>query len=164
MTTTATNDDAPNTTREPDIRNCKRCDGLGTVFHKGFTSLEGKVYPDRTDVCNGCRGEKTFAAPDVRSILQQIIVKQGKNKGNLKSGWAGNEHYKSHDAARAYYVWRMARFHGGVDTKLPMTATMVIRSDSWTVELDKIADEVAKLTLGTDMAGAIRWGRAFGII
>lgn len=147
-------------------RVCLRCKGEGTVFRKGFTSLGGKVYPDQTDVCTGCEGRKTFAMFDKEAILVTITTTRGAVGGqrNLRKAWAGREHFRDHEVARQYYCWRLARFHGGVDMTMPMTAGLVMRADPFKPELDKLADEVAKTFLGTDLAGAARWGRAFGII
>lgn len=145
-------------------RNCLRCNGEGTVFHQGFTSLEGHVYPDETEVCSSCKGSKVFEEPNYTAILKEIISSKGKNKGKLKASWSGNGHYSDHNLARAYYCWRIARFNGGADTTLPMTASLVLRNDPYKPELEKLADEVAKASFGTDMAAAYRWGRAFGIV
>lgn len=145
-------------------RACLRCNGEGTVFHKGFTSLEGKVYPDETKPCYGCKGAKVFQEPDYDAIVSAVVSSKGKSKGKLKASWQGAEHYSDLNAARAYYVWRLARFHGGVDMRMPMTADMVLRSDPFKPELDKLADIVAKKLLGTDMAAAFRWGKALGMI
>ena len=145
-------------------RACLRCNGEGTVFHKGFTSLEGKVYPDETKPCYGCKGAKVFQEPDYDAIVSAVVSSKGKSKGKLKASWQGSEHYSHLNAARAYYVWRLARFHGGVDMRMPITADMVLRSDPFKPELDKLADIVAKKLLGTDMAAAFRWGKALGMI
>jgi len=144
-------------------RSCLRCKGEGTVFHAGFT-YEGKVYPDENKVCPCCKGNKVFWEPDYQAIKKAIISSKGVSKGKLKSSWAGTKHYGDQGMARAYYVWRLARFHGGADPKMPMTADLVLRADPFKPELDRMADEVAKESFGTDMAAAFRWGKAFGII
>ena len=63
---------------------------------------------------------------------------------------------------RIYYVWRLARFHGGADVCLPMGATMDSHADPFIKELDTIADKVAKMVFGSDMAAAYRWGGLLG--
>lgn len=45
---------------------------------------------------------------------------------------------------------------------MPMTADLVVRSDPFKPELDKLAELVAKKVFGTDMAGAYRWAGALG--
>jgi hypothetical protein len=68
---------------------------------------------------------------------------------------------ESVDAQRAYYVWRLAQFHGGVDMRMPMVAGMVVRGDPFLDDLDALADETAKKFLGSNMRAAARWHRAF---
>ena len=149
-----------------DERDCLRCNGTGTTFHKGF-SYGDKTYPDRTESCTRCKGSKVYSAPVFDTILNQITTSRGAPTGKRKFRAAFPstlKHYSCRDAARAYYVWRLARFHGGKDMTMPMTAEMVIGGDPFHKELEAMADAVAKAYFGTDMAGAKRWGRAFGII
>lgn len=147
-----------------EAKNCTRCNGEKVTTSKGFTSLEGKVYPDRTSPCYCCQGQGVFPPIDVGAIVKLIIASQGKNKGKLRASFTSPFRSEGVDKARAYYVWRLARFHGGKDVTLPMTADMIIRGDPFQKELDALSEEVAKHSFGTDLAGAIRWGRAFGII
>ena len=144
-------------------RACLQCKGTGVLFSKGFTSLEGKVYPDTERQCYACQGSKTFAPPNAQVILPLIVSKRGKLR-LLTAFPAKLDRFKDLNAGRAYYVWRLARFHGGKDTTLPMTAGMVTRGDPFKDELDKMADQVAKEFFGTDLAGAVRWGQAFGML
>ena len=147
-------------------RNCLRCEGLGTTFRAGFTYCDTS-YPDETRVCNACKGEKQFDAPNFDVILQQITTSRGaaKNSRKLLTGFPPKlKHYSCKNAARAYYVWRLARFHGGKDTTMPMTATMVIAGDPFIDELNKYADDVAASYLGSNMKAAARWAQAFGIV
>jgi hypothetical protein len=120
------------------MKPCKSCNGTGKgTYHK--------------QECYSCDGKGHFAALDVDSIVTAIIGRKG-----LKS--------KRPDDSRAYYVWRMARFHGGKDVTLPMMASLDVRGDPYRNELDAISEHVAKKVFGTDMAGAHRWGRALGMI
>ena len=112
-------------------RPCTRCDGSG----KGST-----LYP----TCRFCKGTGYFDPPNLTEILQEIVI-----KGRLRSSRPKD--------IRAYYVWRMARFHGGKDLTFPGTASMLIVGDPFIDELDQIADAVAKRAFGTDMAAALRW-------
>jgi len=61
---------------------------------------------------------------------------------------------------RAYYVWRLARFHGGADVTLPVTATVRVYEDPEKDNLDVLAHRAAARYFGTDMAGAHRWSSA----
>ncbi len=143
---------------------CTRCKGEKVTHSKGFTSIEGKVYPDRTDKCNACNGEGTFPIVDIPAILARIIVTQGKTKGRLKSAMPSPWKTTDVNETRAYFVWRLARFHGGKDMTMPMTAYMVVSGDPFRKELDTLSDAVAKAAFGTDLAAAAVWGKAFGLI
>lgn len=142
---------------------CKQCNGTKIRVSKGFTSLEGVVYPERTDKCYSCGGEGFFPIVDEKKILERIVAKQGKNKGKIRAAMSSPNGHNV-DEGRAYFVWRIARFHGGKDVTMPMTADMVVRGDPFKKELEAIADKVAKSFFGTDLAGAARWAKAFGII
>lgn len=98
-----------------------------------------------------------FTDKHKQAILQIITTRQDKLKKSLNSFAT---------SGRAYYIWRMARFHGGIDMRMPMSATWGISKESKEVkdQLDTFADEVAKKYLGSDMRAAMRWGRAFGVI
>lgn len=146
-------------------RACLRCKGEGKVFREGFT-YDGTTYPDKWEVCNGCKGEKVFNAPDMKEIVQAITTSRGATEGKrrFRASFPSKGGWKDTATARAYYVWRLVRFHGGKDTTMPMTADLILRSDPYKKELDSFADAVAKTVFGTDMAAAMRWGKAFGII
>ncbi len=147
-------------------RDCTRCKGVGTTFSKGFTYGD-KTYPDKTETCSRCKGEKQYPAPKWDKILEQITTGRGLKDGKRKmlaSFPSKLNHYSDREAARAYYVWRNARFHGGKDMTMPMTADMVIGGDPFQKELLKLSEIVAIKFFGTDMAAAHRWARAFGII
>lgn len=147
---------------ETNNRECKRCKGTGTIHHKGFQSLEGKVYPDRDEKCQYCV-EGFYPPIDEQAILSAIVATKGKNKGRIRAAMTSVAGYEIAES-RAYYVWRLARFHGGKDMTMPMTADLGVRNDPFKPELDKLADECAKVFFGTDTAAAYRWGRAFGLL
>jgi hypothetical protein len=65
---------------------------------------------------------------------------------------------------RTYFVWRLARFHGGIDVTLPITATTYLRYDPYEKILDEFASVMAMSFFGSDLKGAIRWGKALGMI
>lgn len=100
--------------------------------------------------CPFCDGTGHFSSVDVPALLQLIKGRKG-----LRS--------KRPDDNRAYYVWRMARFHGGADVTMPMTASLAVAGDPYIPMLDLIADKVAKRVYGTDRAGAARWANALGM-
>ena len=101
--------------------------------------------------CYACDGKGHFEKPDYTLILQEIKGRKGLRSSRPKS-------------KRAYYVWRMARFHGGQDVTMPIIAECEISGDPYEPELSKLADMVARHVLGTDMAAAHRWGRVMGYI
>ena len=121
-------------------RPCAACRGAGTQ------TLFGGPRE-----CHACQGTRTFHPPDQRELLAAVTGRNG-----LRS--------KRPADTRAYYVWRMARFHGGADVTLPMAASMDVRGDPFREELDLIAEAAAKRFFGTDLAGAHRWGRALGAL
>lgn len=141
-----------------ETKDCISCKGEGKVFRKGF-EFEGKVYPDKWDPCISCKGKGTFLAPNEEKILERITATKGKNKGKLRASMTSN--FNDKEEARAYYVWRLARFHGGKDMTMPMMADLGVRGDPYRGELDKLADKVAKDQFGTNLAAARAWHRAF---
>ena len=126
-------------------RECKSCKGTGKLS-----------YSDNP--CVTCNGEKTVEAPDVQSILALIKGRKGlrsKAPDIHGANWTPLN-------LRAYYVWRMARFHGGMDVTMPVTATTLVHGDPFVPELGALAEAVAKRVYGTDMAAAYRWAGALG--
>lgn len=140
---------------------CLSCLGSKTRFCKGFTSLEGKVYPDETRECYKCEGRGEYPAVDFRDILSRVLATKGKNKGRIRAAFPSPSRNEGVNANRAYYVWRMAQFNGGKDMTIPMTAQMLIGGDPHWKALERFSDEVAKRFYGTDMAAAQAWHRAF---
>lgn len=146
-----------------DEAHCTKCKGTGTRFSKGFTADSGKVYPDRTLDCSFCHGRGSFPAVDVAAIGKLIQSTKGK-KGFRKSWPSKMNPWRTQDVTvrRAYYVWRNARFHGGVDVTMPITAIDTSSGDPHIKFLDALADFVAKKVFKTNMAAAYRWRAAFG--
>lgn len=135
----------------PSVLPCKRCNGARVNHSTGFTALDGTVYEPRTTKCYACNGRGTFTMPDALAITEAIKGRRG-----LVS--------KRPACDRAYYVWRMARFHGGADVTMPMTASMGVAHDPYRDVLDRLADLAARRYFGTDLAAAHRWGRVLGMI
>jgi len=134
---------------------CSACKGDGYIFHCGFhvteSILDGKPkdFPSRWSVCIRCNGLGWFHAPDLKSLVQLI---NGRKPRTLRS--------KRPDSARAYYLWRLARFHGGKDVCLPMGAEMEISGDPYRDTLDAAAKLVAAAYFGSGNVGAARWQQA----
>ena len=129
-----------------DIRNCKSCKGSGNTFQ------DGTVVAERA--CVSCDGRGTFPEIDAPAIIEAIKGRKGLR--SKAPDCYGANHTVSN--IRAYYVWRMARFHGGVDVTMPVVAGIMVNGDPYTKELDALADAVAKRVFGTDLAAAYRWG------
>ena len=134
------------------MRNCNRCLGVGTRDTFG-----------KTETCNSCEGKGNFPEIDEAMIRGLIIANQGKNKGRIRASMVSPLRKDGMVKNRAYYVWRMARFHGGVDVTMPIAASFCVMGDPYQDELDVIADKVARENFGSDLAGAKRWGRALGM-
>ena len=143
---------------------CKKCNGNKVWTSKGFIAVDGTVFPDTTYDCNACSKQGFFAPIDEADILKRITAGQGKNKGKIRAAMTSPTSKEGQEAARAYYVWRMARFWSGIDSRMPMTADLVVRGDPFNNELDTLSQKVAKEFYGQDTAGAIRWGRALGMM
>jgi hypothetical protein len=121
------------------MKNCTVCDGTG----------RSKYYNRQ---CYSCHGRGTFPPPDVSAIRAAVRGRKG-----LRTSSRGLD-------PRAYYVWRMARFHGGADMSMPVMAATLIHGDPYVEELDVLADALAREHYGSDMRAALRWGRALGMI
>ena len=127
-------------------RNCLRCNGTGKV--KDYSN-------DGEKDCPFCKGTKEFVEVDSAGILSQILVNR-KGQKTLRSS------KPTKGDNRTYFVWRIARFHGGKDVTMPVWAGMLCEYDPFRKELEKLSESVAREFLGTDMAAACRWGKAMG--
>lgn len=143
---------------------CTRCKGTGTRVSSAWTSDAGKHYPERTDPCYACHGEKTFPGLDIPAIVELVMTGKG-DKRRFRKSWPskmspwGN---KNVTERRAYFIWRLARFHGGADVTMPMTAMDATTGDPFKEALDALSDVVAKKVFGTDRAALARWGGLLG--
>jgi hypothetical protein len=111
---------------------------------------------DNARGCFYCNGSGTFDAPDMVAIIDSLIVKRKKGNHFRKSR---PKYQNSVWGNRQYFVWRIARFHGGADVCMPVCAEMDIAGDPYRPELEKLAESLAKAAFGTDLAAAYRWGR-----
>lgn len=126
---------------------CTQC--KGTMLTRPIVIDETKTIPARQ--CPHCNGIGQFNTVDVPALLKLV---KGRKPGTLRS--------KRPDDSRAYYVWRMARFHGGADVTMPMTASLMVSGDPYVPMLDVVADKVAEAVYGTCRAGSSRWAAAMG--
>jgi len=96
-----------------------------------------------------------FAPEHKALILNKIHTRKGTLKKSLPS---------DSTSPRAYYVWRMTRFHGGADMTMPMWASLIMRKESEDImkQLNLMVDELAIKHFGSDKRAAYRWGRALG--
>lgn len=116
-------------------------------------AMEGKK-------CYACDGKGWFSPPNEEAIRRLCFTKHGLRSTRPRDT---TETACGH-SQRAYYVWRMARFHGGKDVTMPVMAALDVRGDPYVKELDALADAVAKEAFGTDKAAAVVWGRVLGYL
>ena len=134
--------------REPESWHCTQCHGDG--------ELPGISHDSEPRPCPYCKG-RLFGAIDVEGILKAITASRGARKGQLlQSRPPYSRGY------RAYYVWRLARFHAGIDVCLPMMAYMDVRGDPYQPILDLLAETIAEKLTGHGSAGRARWQSALG--
>lgn len=145
---------------------CKVCKGSKIRVQEAF-DFEGKQYPRQEHTCSACGGLGEFSEPEVLAVVKPIIATKGKNKGSIRASMSAPWREKGEQGiaeARSYYVWRMARFHGGIDVTMPMSASLLSRGDPYMDKLEAMASEVAKRSFGSDMVAALTWGKALGLV
>jgi len=124
---------------------CTKCKGKGTGW--------------KDQLCPFCHGKGTF--PEVNKVaIVGLVYNMGGRRAHGKFRAIFPSKLRRDNGvigSRAYYVWRMARFHGGADVRMPILSGILIEGDPYVSELDSIADEIAKSVFGTDMAAAIIW-------
>lgn len=132
---------------------CTKCKGAGHTLSDGFSyTLEDgtrRHVPTKWKICSFCDGAGWFHAPDLAPLVKAVT---GRKPRTLRS--------KRPDDTRSYYVWRLARFHGGKDVCLPMGAEMDIAGDPYRDALDELARLIAKTYFGSGNFGAARWQQA----
>lgn len=126
---------------------CKRCNGTGR---------EKYSWEEFDRECSRCGGTGIFKNPidDFGAMLKLMTGRKG-----IRTSFPFEMQGKN---PRAYFIWRMARFHGGKDVCMPVMADMRISGDPYEDLLDHMASELAKKAFGTDMAAAYRWFNALG--
>lgn len=139
-------------------RPCKRCEGTGRDKSEWRHGSE----------CLCCYGSGSFPKPDLKALLDAVTTARAGRRRLRASrperhGGRGTAEWRI-GRNRAYYVWRLARFHGGADVTMPIVASVLNHDDPWIGDLDAIAEAMAKEFFGTDMAAANRWGRLLGYV
>jgi hypothetical protein len=133
-------------------RNCTSCEGTGRK--KAWVQDGKEITPERE--CYSCKGGGTFDPPVIPEIIEKI---KGRKEGTLRSSMRSYDSNKGILEARSYYVWRMARFHGGKDVTLPIMGILFVDGDPFKEELDTISEKVAIAVFGTDLGAVSAWGR-----
>lgn len=136
------------------MRDCEICKGTGVRIHAGFTALDGTVYPERRYTCR-CNNGK-FPELNKGDIEKSIVVTR-KGKTSLRASPPDVKRFGNLDGSRIYYVWRLARFHGGKDMTMPIMAQTAVYGDPYLKELESLSDTMAKKYYGTDLAAAKAW-------
>ncbi|MFI5296624.1 MAG: hypothetical protein ACHREM_00885 [Polyangiales bacterium] len=103
---------------------------------------------------------------DTTSIPDRLPCKRCDAKGARRFKTSAPCDYRDGPDAilrrRVYFVWRIARFHGGADVTMPITAQTMIQGDPYVDVLEALATIVAKVQFGTDRAAAHRWAPLLG--
>jgi hypothetical protein len=129
---------------------CKKCDGTGKRTRYSWeTELE---------TCRDCDGVGSFPPVDEQAIRDSLKSRKGAVRSTPPFGTTMETLHQR----RCYYVWRMARFHGGVDMTMPMVASLWCGDDPMIDALNKLTDALAREAFGTDLQAARTWGRALG--
>lgn len=130
-------------------RPCGKCGGTGV-----------RKWSDGDKPCRDCKEMGFLTRPDFLVLFNAANIKNKEGKYRPRTGRPKDGGTRSD--SRAYYVWRIARFNGGVDVTMPMMAELELGDDAYRPELEKLADIIAKVFYGTDKAGALRWAPLLG--
>lgn len=123
---------------------CDKCNGTGTEPER---FIYDRLFPARQ--CLTCDGAGKFSRPEFSDLWPLI---KGRKAGTVRS--------KRPDNPRAYFLWRMIRFHTGADVTLPVTASWGISGDPYQPLLDALAEAAAARLTGHKSAGVARWRSA----
>ena len=129
---------------------CPTCKGTKTIVRLGYGSTSERP-------CFDCGGIGHFLPPVPQEVVFHVLVRKGPNRGKLLRS------RPTTGGPRSYYVWRMARFHGGADVCMPVVAMMELGADPFRPVLDEMSEALAKVCFGTNMAAASRWAPLLGI-
>jgi len=112
-------------------------------------------------------------------VVKGIVATRGKNKGCLRKskptvtrtdvGFDNEGHHLWNiQGGKEAYVWRMVAFYTGVRPEMPVTAFYDLGPYTEIKELMEHLDNVVEVVLDSipprELRGAIRWGRALGMI
>jgi effector-binding domain-containing protein len=97
---------------------------------------------------------------EVLMILGEILTGAGK----LRSSFPSNTPTYQQENCYPYYVWRMTRWYGGKDVRMPVMAEVLIGKDPKRKELDALAKMLAVRFFGTADGATEVWAKAFGIV
>jgi hypothetical protein len=151
---------------------CKGC---------GKTGLSEVHVPG--DLCDDCYKLKAEAgtecaanAPELRSVEAEVeaapcylteaqeaaIRKDLRQWDGSTKEWGFRKSYpprlrSTEHGRRAYFVWRMTRFHAGVDMRIPAMAMAIIDGDPAEAALDQLAGQLAEQYFGTQLAAVATW-------
>lgn len=136
----------------------------------GDTMYQGMFSRRQGRSCGFC-GNAGVVVVDSVAIEDAITSSRGKNKGSLRA----SRPKLSQDGGiyGAAYVWRMIRFHNGMDMHMPVTAYDYLGM-GWTVHegerpliahLDCLVDSLGEKMFGKMrmLSGAASWGRVLGM-
>jgi hypothetical protein len=131
-------------------RTCRHCGGSG-YFSPG--------------TCPTCHGTGCLAAPDEEALLL-LVARPDRTirRSRPRSADPGDSPAFKVACSRAYAIWRLARFNGGKDMRMPILAELELHDDPYEDEIHALADKVARAHFGTDLAAAITWGKVLGYI
>lgn len=142
------------------MKNLKPC-----LTCKGTMKVASWRGEGTQEPCRTCSGTGSFEEPDYRTLLASLFTRRGGGgTWRFRASFPSANRFTDLAVGRSYYLWRMIRFHGGVDVTLPMTAAMVTRGDPWVTELDAVARGAAERIFGTCAAGTTRWQTALGCL
>lgn len=133
------------------MKPCMRCKGSGKSSFKD-------------NPCPFCNGRGDFPEVKINEIVGTVYnLGHRRAHGKLKVAFPATlRRNLGLIGQRSYYVWRLARFHGGVDVRMPITAEILCDGDPYREELHSIAENIAKLEFGTDMGAVEAWkGKLF---
>jgi len=130
---------------------CAKCGGTG----------KSRLWDETAGTCVYCEGSGSFPPIDAKALVAAITTKGRLRKSKPRAPKnATLDELKQYN--RAYYVWRMARFHGGADTHMPIMAVVMIEGDPERSSLDRTADAVARRAFGSDLEAVKTWAPLLG--
>lgn len=134
---------------EQGYRACKRCKGTGK--RKGWSDTAMDYVPTTCDYCEGKGAVPPLDEQAIRAAL--------KGRNGLRTSPPCGGRKRTLAECRAYYVWRLARFNGGVDMTMPMVAGLFAGDDAFLAEMNTLSETIATETFGTSYAAVRAWGR-----